>query len=195
MPKVPQKIPPWLATFVTFAKTKEKKTQTHQSLDLFLQVLTNHWEAFTEQNEKEKEENPPKPRNIDPIKSLGKAMEKVAERVAEAEGNEPLLKQYIDRVKQVVPEEMKTVLSEVSGVTNNHREEKSFSSENSSHLLSLVEKASQGMVELAAQTQTITENADKISPADFQKQMESANQLVLQNTTIIGQIKDQLSSE
>lgn len=114
-PKVPKKIPPWVNTFSEFAKTKERKRDVQQSIDMYSEILTKHWDAFVEKSQEEQSERPAKKRNVDPIKSMGKAMDKVAERVEEAKDNQELLKQYKERMKGVVPDQIKAVLSDVVG--------------------------------------------------------------------------------
>jgi ABC-type transporter Mla subunit MlaD len=46
---------------------------------------------------------------------MGRAMQNVAERVEEAKDNQELLKQYKERMRGVVPEQIKSVLSDVVG--------------------------------------------------------------------------------
>lgn len=113
--KIPKKIPTWIKSFSDFAKTKENERKVHQSLDLYSELLTKHWEAFMEHNQSEQSERPTKKRAVDPIKSMGKAMEKVAERVEDAKDNQELLSQYRDRMKESVPDQIKPVLSAVLG--------------------------------------------------------------------------------
>jgi hypothetical protein len=114
-PKVPKKIPPWVNTFSEFAKTKERKRDVQQSIDMYSEILTKHWDAFVEKSQGDQSERPAKKRNVDPIKSMGKAMDKVAERVEEVKDNQELLKQYKERMKDVVPDQIKAVLSDVVG--------------------------------------------------------------------------------
>jgi hypothetical protein len=113
--KVPKKIPPWVDKFSEYAKSKEKKKDVQHCVDMHSELMKKHWEEFSAKTSEEATTRPAKKRNVDPIKSMGKAMDKVAERVEEAKDNQELLKQYKERMKGVVPDQIKSVLSDVMG--------------------------------------------------------------------------------
>jgi methyl-accepting chemotaxis protein len=146
-PRCPKKVPGYLAKFGEFAKKKERKHDVQNSVDVFLQLLTKHWDAFLEEMEKEQSNTPAKTRNVDPIKSLGKAFNKVVERVEEADNNDMLIQQYKDRIKKVVPAQMRDVFGDGTGSTT--------TSENK-ELAQLVEHASQSLAQLTTATQKVS---------------------------------------
>ena len=167
--KIPQKIPGWLATFADFAKDKERKREVRDAIDVFNQLLTKHWEAFREKTAPETEERPKKKRNVDPIKNLGKAMDKVAERVEEAKDNKELMKQYQDRVKSVVPEQMKPVLSALVG-------DVPMGSGTSHDLSRLMDQTAQGLYKLAQVTQRVLTYAN-VNQSDAEVAVQSLDQV------------------
>ena len=104
-----------MALFVEFSKTKERDANVRNSLDVFQEIITKRWEAFTQHVQNEQKAAPSKKKPIDPIKNLGKAMNKVVERIDEIQdqGNQELLKEYTEKVQNAIPEQMKPLLMQI----------------------------------------------------------------------------------
>jgi len=113
--KVPKKIPPWVAAFNVYVKGQDPSAKVHQVVDTHAELLSQHWAAFVEQAHEAQANRPAKKRDVDPFKSMGKAMEKVAAQVDEAKNDRGLLQQYQDRIKEVVPDQIKPALSAAVG--------------------------------------------------------------------------------
>lgn len=112
--KAPKKVPVWIGTFATFAKGQERGSEAQHALDTFPPLLTKHWPAFLEKQATDLAERPTKKtKTVDPIKNLGKAMDKVAEYVASAKDNQALLSEYKKRMREIVPDEIRPVLADV----------------------------------------------------------------------------------
>lgn len=187
-PRCPKKVPPYLAKFGEFAKKKERKHDVQNSIDVFLQLLTKHWDAFLEEMEKEQSNTPVKTRNVDPIKSLGKAFNKVVERVEEADNNDMLIQQYKDRVKKVVPVQMRDVFG---GSSNS-----STATENK-ELAELVEHASQSLAQLTTATQKVSQElATASGPKSevLKKDAETLLHITHQVSHSIEQMKESLQT-
>jgi len=182
--KVPKKIPPWVAAFSEFSKTKERKREVQQSMELYSEILTKHWEAFVEHNQSEQTDRPAKKRAVDPIKSMGRAMEKVAERVEDAKDNQELLRQYQDRMKDVVPEQIKSVLSAAVGGNYNNGGDSAM---DRSDVSRLIQEATDNLGVLSQATQRILNYANVNQP-----DADQAAQSLTQVSQSIENLKDSI---
>lgn len=185
--KVPGKIPPWVASFSEFAKTKENERRVQQSLDLYSEMLTKHWEAFREHNQSEQSERPAKKRAVDPIKRMGKAMQGVAERVEEAKDNKELLQQYQERMKDVVPDQIKAVLSAVVGSSSSNSNGDGGSDH--SDLSRLIQQAADNLGMLSQTTQRVLSYAN-VNRNDADQAVQSLTQV----SQTIDDLRDSLGS-
>ena len=182
--KVPKKIPPWVAAFSEFSKTKERKREVQQSMELYSEILAKHWEAFVEHNQSEQSDRPAKKRAVDPIKSMGKAMEKVAERVEDAKDNQELLRQYQERMKDVVPEQIKSVLSAAVGGNYNNGGDSAM---DRSDVSRLIQEATDNLGVLSQATQRILNYANVNQP-----DADQAAQSLTQVSQSIENLKDSI---
>ena len=186
MPKVPKKIPTWFESFATFAKSKEKKRDVQHSIDIFTQVLTARWPEFIDQTNQDVKTNPPKARKIDPIKNLGKAMEKVSSVVEEAQDNNVLLDQIKDRMKGSVPENIKPMLSEIMG-DNNLNEMETVKDDGKITLLLF--GASKGLDELANINEQLSKNVQNFGSVDI-NDLATSSKVLTQVTDNINKLKE-----
>lgn len=188
MPKVPKNIPPWLTKFAAWAKTKERKHDVQQSIDTFMQVISNRWETFVEQSVKDQSDKPSKPRNIDPIKNLGKAFNKVAERVREVPDNEPeMLEQLKTKVRNVIPPQMKEVLSDDNNNNNN------VSDVDHTELVSLVEQVSENLAEVENTINRVTSHSALQSVEDLKQDAAQLTDKLAKAVQTIDQVRDSLA--
>jgi hypothetical protein len=178
-PKIPKKIPPWIKRFTEFAKTKERKHDVQQSLDVFNEVLEKRWDMFLEQCEKEQQDVPTKTRNVDPIKTLGKAFNKVAERIDEAKDNEALIQQYKDRVTKVVPPQIRSVLGS-SGVSDVKNQE----------LATLVDDLGKGLAQVENSIQKVSKHPAVKSSSDLQQDTTTASATLAKVSQDLEQLKE-----
>lgn len=176
-PKVPKKMPPWIALSAEFIKKNEHGRDVKQAVDLYTTLLTKHWEAFVEKTSEENggSERPAKKRNVDPIKTMGNAMNKVAQQVEEAKDNQPLLQQYQERVKSVIPDAIKSTLSAVVG------DETKVGGAGSDDLTRLIQETSQNLNVLAQKTQKVFDFANVSHSNNLRQDAESAVQKITQN--------------
>jgi hypothetical protein len=151
MPKLPQKLPPWVDQFGTFIKARDKKRDTHHAVDTFLELVKSNWEEFSKQTQAEQKTKPQKKRTIDPVKALGKALELVTERVGEFEDDNTLLNEYKEKLQQAVPDEARPLLQELVGQAPGEESGNTFSDKCSG----LIDETSKDLVALATATQNI----------------------------------------
>lgn len=183
--KVPGKIPPWVASFSEFVKTKERKREVQQAVELYSEILTKHWDAFVEHNQSEQSERPAKKkRAVDPIKRMGVAMQGVAERVEEAKDNQELLRQYQERMKNVVPEQIKSVLSAAVGGNYNNSGDSAM---DRSDVSRLIQEATDNLGVLSQATQRILNYANVNQP-----DADQAAQSLTQVSQSIENLKDSI---
>lgn len=180
--KVPKKIPPWVDKFSEYVKSKEKKRDVQQCVDMHNELLKKHWEEFAAKSSEDANTRPAKKRNVDPIKSMGKAMDKVAERVEEAKDNQELLKQYKERMKGVVPDQIKSVLSDVMG-------EKASVSTSPDDLNRLIQQTTENLDVLNQTTQKVLSYAN-IDRKDAELTIQSLQQV----SQSIEELKDSLGA-
>jgi methyl-accepting chemotaxis protein len=184
--KVPGKIPPWVASFSEFVKTKERKREVQQTVELYSEILTKHWDAFVEHNQSEQSERPAKKkRAVDPIKRMGVAMQGVAERVEEAKDNQELLRQYQEQMKGVVPEQIKSVLSAVVGGGNIGGD----STLDRSDVSRLIQQATDNLGVLSQATQRVLSYAN-VDRTDADQAVQSLTQV----SQSIEDLKDSIGS-
>ena len=187
MSKIPKKIPPWISKFAEFAKSKERKLETKQAIDVFTQILTNRWDNFLEANAKEQEEKVPRQRNVDPIKTLGRAFSKVAEQVEGARENPVLVQHYKERVKQTIP----PILTDTFQVSNAPHQQQHQPQENKGDIVSLVDEASQGLVEIEQYMKQCLSGSDS-TPGDSDSADSKAFETLTAVSQNLEQIKDSL---
>jgi len=174
-PKVPKKMPPWIALSADFIKKNEHGRDVKQAVDAYTTLLSKHWEAFVEKTSEESNtERPAKKRNVDPIKTMGNAMNKVAKCVEEAKDNQPLLQQYQERVKSVIPESIKPTLSAVVG------DETKFGT-GTDDLSRLIQETSQNLNVLTQKTQKVFDFANVSHSNNLRQDAESAVQKITKN--------------
>jgi hypothetical protein len=115
----PQKIPPWIASFAEFVRKSNKgendmegdiDDDTNETLESYAALLAKHWELFYLEMKDKKKSKPSKKKTTDPMKTLGTAMDRVAGLVQDAKDNQELLQQYQERLREIVPEEIKTMM-------------------------------------------------------------------------------------
>ena len=180
--KPPKKVPVWMDKFVAFVKKTDKdNTDLHAALDMVSQSLTHHWTAFVEQETVQQEEKPKKVRKTDPIKNLGKALDKVADRVEEADGDDNLLKQYKEKVSKVVPQKMRPMFSE-------------FGASGNPELVNLVKKTSKTMRQLKALAKKLAQHAQQLKAQDLISDAQNAMETIDQVTENIDQMETVVSS-
>jgi hypothetical protein len=192
MPKIPKKIPSWFESFATFAKSKEKKRDVQNSIDIFTQVLTARWPEFIEQTNQDSKSAPaPKSRKTDPIKNLGKAMEKVSCVVEEAQDNNVLLDQIKDSMKGCVPENIKPMLSEIVGGSGLDVTDMDMVKDDGKISL-LLSGASKGLDELTNINQQLSIHAKESGSVNLQD-LDVSNKVLNQVADNINQIKKSFS--
>ena len=182
MTKIPKKIPSWLQSFAAFAKSKEKKKDIRDSIDIFSQVLNTRWVEFVEQCHQENKSAPSKPRKVDPIKNMGKAMEKVSSVIEDAQDNSVLMDQIKDRMKESMPESIKPMLSEIIGPTGDTEMSGSSYSGDQKQISPLLHETSRGLQELLQVNQEVSNNIDEtgvatIKEADIDNTTKLLNQV------------------
>lgn len=185
MSKAPKKIPAWFATFADFAKKAEGDDSVNRSVDNFTALVTKHWDSFHLALAAKKEEQPKKKKRItDPMKTLESAMERVAGHVEEAKDNEELLKQYQERMKEIVPDELKTILH--SAVNSSQQTQSNVT------VSRLVQKTNKGLTTLKQVTQKVLAYANIHNHAALQQDAEIAVQSLDEVTENIGELCDVL---
>ena len=190
--KLPKKMPVWLSTCSEFIKKHEKKRDIQQSVTLFMELLTKHWDAIVQESAAEKSERPTKKRNVDPIKSMGKAMDRVAERVEEAKDNQELMKQYRERMKEVVPDTIKTVLSESLGDVA-MGENSSQHQQQHPDVSALIERTSQNLDTLNQTAQKVLSFAAENQSSELKRDAEMTVQTLHAMTQNIEELRDSLA--
>jgi len=108
MPRVPKNPPAWLNTFLEYAREKEKRGDGKRALEKFEEVLEKRWEKFVDKMHEDAPE--PKRRKVDPMKSLGNAMKKVAAQVDEVGDDPDQISEFRDRLMETLPPQVQSLL-------------------------------------------------------------------------------------
>lgn len=117
MPKIPAKFPKYLTQFGDYVKTHTKNRDSAKIINGFLQFGVDHWEAFVESHEGKKNKKEAEKKPADPFKSLSRVMNKVAEKMEEADGDERVLSEYSERMREAVPDPMKQILADATAAS------------------------------------------------------------------------------
>jgi hypothetical protein len=182
MSKAPKKIPTWMASFAEFTKKAETDESTHRAIDTFAALMTKHWESFHSHMEAKKQEKPEKKkRTADPMKTLESAMDRVAGHVEEAKGNDELMKQYQERMKEIVPDELKPILHTAVNPTQSNVD-----------VSRLIKSTTKKLSTLKQATQKVLAYANINQYSALQIDAELAVKSVDQVTQDIGELRDVL---
>ena len=205
MSKIPKKIPAWIESFSAFAKTKERKKDTQNSIDVFSSVIKSRWDEFVEQQKAGQEEknSQKKPRTTDPVKNLGKAMKKVGDVIEDAKDNTVLLDNIRDQMKNSVPENVKPILSEIIGNSENYNDDAMSTSvhiqgqehghrstEESEKVKDLLSETSKNLKELANVNKRVYRFVEPMGNDSMSEDIGEATRVMGQVTDHINQLKE-----
>lgn len=109
MPRIAKKVPKSIPLFAAYAKKHEKHRKTQESIDLFLGLCQERWEDFADSNNRKVKTKEKKP--VDPIKNLGKAMNKVSEQVEAMQDDAKALTEVKEKIQEITPAVLLDVLN------------------------------------------------------------------------------------
>lgn len=188
MSKVPKKPPTWIPVFADFVKKAESDQTSGRNVDNFSALIVKHWETFHSYCEAKRDEKPKKKkREPDPMKSLESAMGKVAGEVHKVKDNKESMNQYQERMKEIVPDELKTILHKA--VANPDEQQPQRSGPDVSRLM---QKTSRGLSTLKQVTQKVLTYANVNQNPTLQQDAEMAVKSLDEVTENIGELRDVL---